>query len=288
MEILIEQGTPVVVWGAGCLLPDRFQNTNLAADTEGAEQVFYFCCYKVERCPSQPGKTEQETLDIIEEHKADYPNLSYLNLRFLLKSNQSCRLVPIEHPNRDGGYHCLRLDVRDNRRPWFAIPGNKSFEKAFAFGNDAPFDETSMLTAWFREGGTNECSNQLFTPKTGRKRMTEERIAEQSTESALRLLAPQEGSGVSALVEFEKKCRTLDGQWGVVIKCSLGSFARLLELNVDRSGNIGPLLDNNPTCHLGDSSLDNYLDLFGDLPSLHMERIDPSAQKAATTAGART
>lgn len=304
MEILIEQGTPVTVWGAGDLVPQKFQDKTLAQETDNAEQVFYFGCYLIERAPSEPAKSEDQILEVIEEYKVEYPNLSFLNLRFMLKMHQGYRLLPVEYPPIDGGYHYLPVDVRDNRRPMFQVPEKMSFEKALGAGSGTTFNETSMLTAWFKDGGVYEYRNKLFVPKIGGKRKIskcheeEETEACAITESAFRLIAPQEGKkeeASTALAEFDKKSQTLLGQWSVVRNCAIGSFARLLELNVDRIGKIGPLQDINPAYHHGDSSLDNYRRIFNTnqgnnrVQQRYMRALRPaSVQKSPTTHGIRS
>ena len=298
IEILVEQGTPVAVWGAGDLVPARFRDRDLARDTDGAEQVYYFGCYKIERSTSQPAKTREELLEVVEEYQEEYPKLTYLNLRFLLQKQHSYALVPVEYPALKAGYHYLPVDLRDNRRPMFEVAGSQSFEAALGEDNDTCFNETSMLTAWFRSGGCNEYSNHPFLPRAGKKRKA---VGDDNgwfveNESAFRLLtAPQEGTHIAAptLAQFETRSQTLRGQWDVVLNCSIASFSRLLELNVDRAGKVGPLLDSNPKYHKGESSLDNYLRLFGDSKSgverLYLKQLSPvSVQKSASTAAIRT
>ena len=298
MEILVEQGTPVAVWGAGDLVPTRYRDPDLASNTDSAEQVFYFGCYKIQRSASQPGKKPDELLEVIREYKADYPKLAFQNLRFLLKDHHSYILVPVDYPEIKGGYHYLPVDIRDNRRPMFQVPGKQSFETALGAENGDSFNETSMLTEWYKDGGIDEFSNRTFEPKLltkGRKRKAadDDEIIQQD-ESAFRLLAPQEGTGDKepALGEFEKKSRSLAEQWDVVLNCSIGSFSRLMELNVDRDGNIGPLLDQDPAYHHDSSSLDNYSMIFGErelgVGQRYLKQLSPvSVQKSATTTSVR-
>jgi len=301
MEILVEQRTPVAVWGAGDLVPNRFQDVTLNSESAGAEQVFYFGCYRVDRAAVQPGQSEESLMEVINEYKEDYPHLSFLNLRFLLKDHHSYMLVPVDYPPTEGGYSYLPLHLRDNRRPMFEVPGNLSFEKALGGGNEHSFTETSMLTAWFKSGGCNDYRNHLFVEKASRKRKADlcfegECQDHNETESSFRLVTPQQGISVDeqALGEFEKKSRSLAEQWDVAVNCSLGSFARLLELNVDNSGKVGPLLDYNKSFHHGESSLDNYSKHFGSTApsgdsSQYMKQLSPaSVQKSPTPHAIRT
>ena len=302
MEILVEQRTPVAVWGAGDLVPNRFQDVTLNSESAGAEQVFYFGCYRVDRAAVQPGQSEESLTEVINEYKEDYPHLSFLNLRFLLKDHHSYMLVPVDYPPLEGGYSYLPLHLRDNRRPMFEVPENLSFEKALGGGNEHSFTETSMLTAWFKSGGCNDYRNHLFVEKaTSRKRKADlclevECQDHNETESSFRLVTPQQGISVDeqALGEFEKKSRSLAEQWDVAVNCSLGSFARLLELNVDNSGKVGPLLDYNKSFHHGESSLDNYTKHLGSTApsgdsSQYMKQLSPaSVQKSPTPHAIRT
>jgi hypothetical protein len=76
-------------------------------------------------------------------------------------------LVPVNYPAVKDGYHALEIDVRDNHRPTFDLPVNLSFDKAFGFGNNDQFDETSMLTQWFENGGHHDFIHNSYVHTTG-------------------------------------------------------------------------------------------------------------------------
>ena len=142
----------------------------------------------------------------------------------------------------------LTTSLEGQQTPVFKVPENLSFENALGGGKEhPPFTETSMLTAWYKSGGCNDYRNHLFVEKAGRKRKADPcyEIDYIGSESTFRLVAPQQGIAVDeqALGKLEKKSRSLAKQWAVALNCSLGSFSRLLELNVDHSGKVGPLLD---------------------------------------------
>lgn len=201
-----------------------------------------------------PAKTKAELRDIMNEYKGAYANvLSYSNLRFRLKPHRGYKLVPVNYPRRVDGYRHMEIDERDNRRPTFNVPSNMSFDKAFGMENVREFDETSMLMKWFHDGGIHDFVNHEYVHKLPSQRLTKASLDWEggdglATESAFRLLAPDEdkGRGTSRLLEFEKKTQTLVQQWRIVMACGVASFLRLCKVNVDISGLPGPLLDPTP------------------------------------------
>jgi hypothetical protein len=297
MEVLVEQGTPVTVWGAGDLFPAALHDLELAASTSGAEQVFYFGCYKVEATAMFKANTHQELLSIMVEYEEIYPQLLYNNLRFRLKSHQGYRLVPVEYPPMINGYHYLEIDARDNRRPMFDVPAKQSFEKAFGPSNPIQFDETTMLTAWFNGGGINGYRHKKYVQKPGSRKKSDQ-LEEwdvghglDESESAFRLLEPEDGAigKTYQLAEFDTRCRTLAQQWKLVVECAVASFLRLLEVNMDSSGKVGPLMDASSTYHKNDSSLDNYSLHFGTKADLkYIGLLPPELLKSPTTHPIRT
>ena len=280
LENVAESGRPVVVFGAGLLFPKEFHDEDLKKETDGAEQAFYFGTYTVLALGERPALNWDEIRAIYDEYLPTYKNLAVCNLRFLLVPHRAYRLIPVEYPPIVGGYKHLSIDARDNRRPTFDLPAKVSFQKAFEIDTTVsfdeqspPFDETTMFKKWYDSGGYYEFVSVPFVPgsrKTVPKSMTVDWEFEDDPSSLRNVETPFSPLAIKPdapklLVAMEAKSNTIEENFWMVMVCSIASFCRELEINVDINGHIGPLMDADPSFHQanGDSHLANYHDVFG-------------------------
>ena len=276
IEIIEERMTPLAVFVGGALLPDAFLDERLKSRIAGAEQVLYLGTYTVQALGTEPGLLVDEIVSIKAEYADVYPGMDDGNFRFLLKPHRKYRLVPYDYPRRDGGYTTIEIDVRDNRRPLFDVPDNVSFDKAFGFDREL-FDEDSKLGEWYHDGGLSQYIDSPFTSTKEVKRKgvgkdpfdwfvntEEEKFESVGALSSFRLLRPADtGNATNILAEFKVNGITKEELWWIVMACSVASFLRLGQVNVDSTGHIGPLLDYDPEVHSSNSDLANYRKLFG-------------------------
>jgi hypothetical protein len=300
LEVNCELGRPVVCFAAGDIFPKNMYDPTLARLHGNEEQTFYYGCCRVLALGEQPALSQREIVHIMEEYKTIYPNLDYANLRFLLKPHRLYRLVPLEYKTRVGGYRHVVIDNRDKRRPKFAVPNNASFQKAFGLLDDMSFDETTLFKKWYDDGEHYRFINSPFLAETNepsrRRRKALKEIEWEvveslgQTESPFRLLPPNNEKGTMQLSKFDTICQTLDENWQIVTVCSIASFSRMCQVNVDRSGHIGPLIDSDPLYHLpgNGSELTNYSDIFGSKRKHYMHGLGMEIQRSPLTHPVRT
>lgn len=293
MDLLCERGTPMSHFVAGKALPLEYHDPEL----KSGEQAFYLGPYRVEQC-AQEEPLEREDINAMCSFYKAYYDLDSSMLRFHLAYRKKYRAVPIDYQPQPQGYCLLEVDRRDDRKPLFEVPESSSYQALLSTEAPIFISKKEMITEWIMDGGHLEIVDSPYWSITSRE------IAATKT-SHLNLLIPALGtrSAVQTLKEasnfrrpFSKRMahqakRKIDFKqhWSILLKCSVASFARQLEINVDASGNIGPLIDSCFTRHTGGGELINYSKYFGiDSPLKFLEEVGPELQKSPTTHPIRT
>jgi hypothetical protein len=120
--------------------------------------------------------------------------------------------------------------------------------------------EKDMISEWIQDGGHLELVDSPYRPPVPSKlgharnpfleRSTTPSNAKTLIHPCRRASAP--GGRVIKRIAHQTKRRIIYHQhWDILLKCGVASFARLLEINVDANGHIGPLIDSFPSRHTG-------------------------------------
>ena len=268
MEQICENGTPIVVFVAGDALPKDYYDPVLKASIGAEEeQAMYMGVYNIVRCAQDSPMSLSDLGNIVQFYQPVYGKLDVMNLRFLLEACKRFRAVPnLDYKPITGGYYHMEVDSRDDRKPIFQIPAGETFGsvlRAVPMANTPDMglfvSERLMFRNWVRSRGYLQfiqepfVINQVVTgPQDGDPfvpRLLQER------EAATRL--------ADKMAHCSKRKQTLDSHFQNLYCSSIASFARSAEINVDQNQRIGPLLDVDDEIHQGDSSLDNYIEHFG-------------------------
>ena len=283
MEQICERGTPIVVFAAGKVLPDNLANKKSQKD----EQALLMGVYQVKWCAQEDPKTPSHIQAILEKYKPYYPDLSVSNLRFHLETPKKFRLLPLEmYSDRPGGYHHLVVDSRDNRKPVFEISEDSSYQNILSSMSSGRIcSERSMFSDWVQDRGYLELIEQPYLAPGS----TMDSVAD-TTLRPLQLIDDKEERVAKKMSHVAKRKQKFDDHFGILARCSIAAFVRMLEINVDEEGKIGQLIDMDPTYHKGPSALSNYTLHFGEAvakerapASSYLSLLGPELQKSPIT-----
>jgi hypothetical protein len=110
------------------------------------------------------------------------------------------------------------------------------------------------------------------------------------TESPFRLVPPNNDIGTAELSEFDTVHQTVDENWLIVTVCSIASFLRMCEANVDSTRHIRPLMDSDPSYHIpgSGSDLSNYIGIFSSNKTKYMDGLGLEIHQSPLTHPVRT
>jgi hypothetical protein len=277
MDQLCERGSPVPMFVTGNALPKQFRDVALPP----GEQAMYLGTYRVVRCAQEEEDLEIEDINEMVRFYQEYYELNDVMLRFHLQTPKKYKAVPVNYEDRK--YSLMEVDKRDDRKPLFVVPEGDSYQALLSTRAPNVICEKQMITEWISDNGHMEILEEPYVPKDA---MTTATLAtNKTTNSVVQPQRQAEGPKrplIKRMAHQSKRRITFDKHWDILIKASIASFCRLLSVNVDVSGLIGPLIDNSPAVHTAKSQLANYtLHLGSDGPvSLLENSIGPEFQKS--------
>jgi hypothetical protein len=169
MELICEQGTPISVFLAGDMLPEKCHDPWL----KGVAQGMHMGARRVMWSAQGTEKTVAEMRAMCEQCKPRCPELNMFNMRHLLETKKMCNLVPLNHcKNAPGGCHHLLADTRDKRKPLQEVPRSASCKKVLSL--ELPFSEKSLVEDWMQNGPVSMC---FFSSGAGLRCLQPEKIS---------------------------------------------------------------------------------------------------------------
>lgn len=164
---------------------------------------------------------------------------------------------------RKSGYHHLEVDTRDNRKPLYEVPFGLTLTSIFkTFDEDTFISERTMFEEWVSKRGYLELNDNPYVPpfpivKAGQTQLLEvggEQEVEphqRDFETSLHPLDLDEGVRRMGK-DMARRCKryqSFGDHWRTLLQCSLASFARMAQINIDSEQKIGPLLDYDQEYH---------------------------------------
>lgn len=282
MDQLCERGTPIAMFVAGKALPRSFYDSVLAP----GEQAFYLGTYRVEQCAQEP-PLETADINAMCTFYREHYDLDNVMLRFHLDFRKKYRAVPVFYERRENGYSHLQVDKRDDRKPLFEVKQGSSYQVLLSTQAVDFISEKDMIACWIADGGHLELIDYPYQPPVAANMAVDTATrdgGERTVIHPLRLATSTIRPLVKRMAHQAKRKITFRQHWDILLKCGVASFARLLRINVDADGKIGPLIDSCPRLHTAGSELTNYSHYFGTQGSLKfMDMVGPELQKSPTT-----
>ncbi len=280
MDQLCERGSPIPIFVTGKVLPDEFHDKTLPK----GEQSMYLGPYRITQCAQQEPLDRTAINEMISFYIRYYPELDSVMLRFHLEYRKQYLAQPLQYNERVYSY--LEVDKADNRQPLFEVEDDASYPALLSTTAPQFISEKEMVTDWIHKGGYLELSDYPYE-KPG---SANPKMSDTST-----ILHPLETTPTNRrlpqirMAHRSKRRIHFDQHWEILLKASIASFARLLELHVDTSGKIGPLIDSCALMHTGESELTNYRHYFGvEQPMPILELVGPEFQMSPTSHPIRT
>lgn len=186
--------------------------------------------------------TEEELDKVVQEYKKkNLPGINGFLLRFREKPHIRIQFNPVEMPEIEdlSKWTMLEVAVDDPRRLLYVLPAS-DVTKMLDPTND---DAVRLGAVYDNLVGQEEVIDGLKKPVFGSDK--------------------QEENNSLLLTSQTKRMYRLPQFMEILYKMAMGVFLRLLEVNVDENGRIGPLV---PPCNTEDNSLPEYIRLFGHDP----------------------
>jgi hypothetical protein len=292
---ICEASRPVKVFLAGDVLPpclyDKQLQTTIGASTE---QAVYMGIYDVKWCAQEEEMTREDIVRIMDFYKPYYPDLNGSELRFHLETPKKFLLVPNNnYSSKEGGYQHIEVDTRDNRKPLLEVPAGKTMNSLLtSFQVEDFVSEKTLFKDWVDGRGFLELVEEPFLDPTSN--MTNEttsivHLHEFETMLTPLNLAIGETRLCDKMARRRRRTQTFANHFAILIKCSLGVFARMREMNVDTQNKIGPLIDYDDEYHKHPPTISNYIQIFGCSPcSGYFSHLGRAVQVSPTTHPIRT
>ena len=276
MDQLCERGSPIAMFVSGKALPLQFHDQTL---TPASEQAMYMGTFRVMRC-EQEEPLEKSTINDMVAFYKEYYDLDCTMLRFHLEVVKKYRAVPVAY--LDQTYTLMEVDKRDDRKPLFSVPPGESYQALLS--TEAPnfISEKEMITEWIEDGSHLEILEDPYKGVDAPPSLTAVVPHERYQGNKRRALNKR-------IAQTRKRRIQFSDHWRIMLKAGVASFARLLEVNVDSSGCIGPLIDRFPLVHKEGLELVNYSRYFTvESPTRFLDHIGPEFQKSPTDAPIRS
>jgi hypothetical protein len=279
MDQLCELGTPIAFFVSGKALPIGFYDPSLPA----GEQAMHLGTYRVMQC-AQEDPLDKEAMNQMVAFCKEYYALDPCMLRFHLEHRKKYQAHPALCESRP--YSHLRVNKRDDRKPLFEVAHGDSYQTLLSPQSPNFISEKTMVSEWIADGHHLELLDSPYqapgTPSLGAANGISIVQPLQSAAATCRPLKKR-------MTHLARRKITFDCHWEILLKASIASFARLLEINVDADGKIGPLIDIVPSIHTAGFELTNYSHCFRIGSRFQfLDLVGPEFQKSPTTHPIRT
>ena len=274
IDQVCERGCPLAMFIAGKALPAKYRDESLPP----GEQCMYLGAACVRQCEQEDELTKDDINKMVSFYRPYYELKSSM-LRFHLEYRKKYRAVPLVY--RQQIYAYIDADKRDDRKPLFMVPYGESYEKLLSTQATEFISEKQMIHDWIKAGGHLEIIDFPFQV-TNASGVQEQSIATvvQPRPSSL----SRNGPPPNRMAHQSKRRIDFQQHWDIVLRAATAASLRQLEVNVDVSGKIGPLIDSAPSTHTAGSELTNYSHYFGiGSPIPFLSRLGPELQKSPTT-----
>ena len=248
MDQLCELGTPIAFFVSGKALPVGFCDRSLQ---EGQQQAMHLGTHRVMQC-AQEDPLDKEAMNQMVAFCKQHCALDPCMLRFHLEHRKKHQAHPVLHEPQPHSH--LRVDKRDDRKPLFEVSHNESYQTLLSPEATNFISEKTMVSEWIADGHHLELLDFPYQ-EPGTPRLDAANgisIVQPATRRPLK----------KRMAHLAKRKITFDRHWETLLKASTVSFARLLEIDVDADGKIGPLIDVVPSIHTAGSELANCSHFF--------------------------